>query len=417
MRSIFFFLYIFLCILLSGCTKYTKAIPTPTPTKEITSFTNTNTGAKLKKEYKIYQTQIVTPQALEMENTYIGAHILSDDTINYNIKNFEEKINFPHSHYLYNYKLDNQLKDQWLYDCISLGKTPYIVVKPKDEDYYNLEYIKTFAKNINRYNSYFFIELYPLEKSKNYDINKYKEFFNSASNILKENSKICIVYNNYDMSVVETLRYEPEETSYDWVGYSYFGIMKNHSYPDFYTNLNFIYDNYSAKKPIFIANLAISHYSEKTGSYYTMEAIKKIEEIYNTINEKYPRIKGINYININGIKKSNNFNNDNFLITDTREIYEKYGNILKENNFLSKINENSKLEINENILLDFSAYKYNNEIYFEEKIIEKFHLENMYFLEKKLDEKILIPLNELENSLNIQIDESKNQIFIKKDIK
>lgn len=400
--------FIFICSLLLGCTIE--------PRNEITLENDTVVAnevptKKLNETYDVYTNKNLKYETLESDTKYIGAYILSDNSINGNIKSFEEKMKFSHSHYLYTYKLGNSFNDEWLYECISNNKTPYIIIKPEDGNYYNLENIENFYNNISRYNSFFFIELYPLEVSKNYDMEKYKTFFNEASKILKENEKIAIVFNNFDLSPIDASMFTPDENSYDWVGLSYFGTIKDGTYPDFYSNLNFIYDSYSSTKPIFISNFAISHYSKTTGTY--LNGIDEINNIYDNLNEKYPRVKGINYININGIRTSKNFSQDNFLLTDTKEIYDEYGKTLENNNFKSNITDEKDKIKSLDINLYLKAYNYDGILYFDNTIIKKFELPEKLIQGEKIQDKDLIKISELEKYLNISINEQNKKIIIK----
>lgn len=396
----------------------------------ICSCSNNNEEIKTKltiEEPKIY------PYTLTFENSKSLSPLESEDgillgayfpyDINYGIKDYEK--NFPKNmnHYVYEYVLGTEFDTTFILDCIANNKTPFIKTIPKDYNKYNLEQIETLSNILTIFNVDCYIELLPCPSENYYDPEKYKQYFEKSSDILKNNNKnISIVFTPNPDELFSSNDFYPNSESYDFLGFRYIGNILNEEdflYEGFFDKFNYVYKNKQTDKPIFITTFALSHFSTSNNTYYIDENINYANNIIDTLKKEYKRVKGINFYDIDS--RITDFdgevsNIDNYKITENEKIKNNFYNIIKDDIFLEKyeeLNDNEKKSYSYDAILTENNYYVSTEIAYNRHFEQMKH--NELYSSYIFDNKSYYKLNDLfdnEQKYNIKIDNIEKKIII-----
>ena len=340
------------------------AIVNSNPVKEAYSFQYIENGYELSK----YEPR---------SGSYLGAYVLSNGRLNYNISEFEDSVSKEHVLYMYNLNIEDDMSDNmienWILDCISKMKTPYIVLRIDDKSILSSdEYLKTLTSKIGVYQIPMFIQISTLD----IDIEpiEYISFYNNTAQIIKENiPNAALVWSIPANDVYESFKYYPGDSYIDWVGLE---LMQSFSQRGIYEYeaeavVDHFYYTYQKRKPLLISKFAVSHFSTLDHIYRTDQAQSALLNMYNTAAQ-YPRIKAIIYMDFNGINISNaRDSKDNFSITDNPRMLSAYQNATLRDEFLKSLHAtnmpNLKSLSNEIINSEFPIYRIDNEFYISEK--------------------------------------------------
>ena len=139
--------------------------------------------------------------------------------------------------------------------------------------------------------------------------------------------------------------YYPGDEYVDWVAvnmYSvtYFNQDKSQPAKDRHPveMLDYVYDTYSARKPVMIAEYGATHFSSLEGVSQTEFARGCILGLYRALPRVYPRVKAIFYFNVNNLELSHRQNN-NYAVTQNEEVLKAYQEVVAEPYFLSLLPE------------------------------------------------------------------------------
>ncbi len=416
---------IFLCLILvflTGCSYIDiNSAKEVLPSEMVTPVTKTYEKS-LGTTYNIFYERNIPSKKLEpTSGMLLGAYILASKNIDYDITTFESRVDKPHNQYVYNYTLGKKFDNSFILKCIARGKTPYIVVNPDLSDRYSLTYIEKLSKDIGFFNVEVFIELYPSPSSNTFDSKDYKLFFENAYNIFSKNIKnVSLVYTPNVEELSEMEAFHPGLKYVDWIGYKYVGTINPNNeniYPDFFTKLDYIYKTYEETNPIIISMYTLSHYTKTNHKYYDNEFLDEIETVYKKLAREYPRVKAINYFDINGLKIGKSYGNDNYSISENSNISKKYGSILTS----SFDTATSSSAIKAQLIKTYDiAYKIEDNIYFSiTTLIDRFDISQIivngydYVL---IDEEKYYSSNDLKKmspTMKIYVDEVAKQIILK----
>lgn len=422
-KSKLFHMIIFVCLLLTSCNASEKS-KAPIASEEEKEVSAAQAIIE-KTEYKLYR-NISRPLSLyePKEGCYLGAYILSNSEINFDIETFEKITETSHGIYLRNMKLGAIFPIDWVLECTSRMKTPYIILQPPSEDFPYQDYLlEETAKEFGYYFIPMFVQFYP--NLHQYDNpQEYKDFFIKARNIFKEYApNVAFIWSVNLENCEDSLIYYPGDEAVDWVGIDVYDLIYTNNEKNdqnLFEDIDFVYYSFQGKKPMMISQLGISHYSNKDHGYYIDEAANKISAFYNTIRNQYPQIKGINYMDFNNIEAApNDMGQDNFKITSQEQLTEAYKNALKYTYFIDSLDIQSSSSVEEQWIVSFyPIYKQNDKIYVSEKVI-KYEWEDLGIMnqeEKPIwvnDDAYYSLENIIQNSsLNMQIDFESNKIKI-----
>lgn len=355
----------------------------------------------------------------EPENgCYLGAYILSDKNVDFNIKNFEALTDKEHCNYIFHLKLGQELPIMWLMECISEQKTPCIIIEEQDSySSFDLEFLEKTALSFGKYKIPMFVVFYPEPQKNNYNSEDYKKFFVQARNAFKKYSPSTAFVWSVDLDdVYDSSFFYPGNEYTDWVGFStYLYSDEQEKYNDILNSLDYFYYNYQEDKPIMITEFAVSHYSSGEDKYYIDEASEELKYFYNLILKNYPRIKAVNYMDFNNFDIApKNALKEDFTITDSAKILKNYKAAVNNNLFLSSLENNSSSDSNKMILSPFNVYKFGNEFYITENTM-KYNLNvttgyDKFNIIKVICGETCYPLSEVKQNFGIDFyDDAKNK--------
>ncbi len=322
------FCLFFISILLVGCAKTKVEAPTSleTQTPYVLSFEQT--------------TKLNTLEPTD--GILFGIYF--NENYEYMVKDFEPKIVKNPNHYVYEYVLGTTFDTNKIIECIATNRTFYLKIIPNKYSTFNLADISSVANIINAFNIDCYVELFPNPSTKDYSPEIYKDYFEQSSEILKQNeNNISIIYTPSKENLTEAEVFCPNFDSFDFVGYEYIGYIQNKNeniYEDFFAKFDYVYKTFQSQKPIFITTFAISNYSNRFNTYYIEESTNYINEVFDKISKDYPRVKGVNFYDINSKDTpfiQNEYNNDDYMLTSNLEILSNFNNLISNEYFLSEL--------------------------------------------------------------------------------
>lgn len=297
---------------------------------------------------------------------YIGAYVLSNNNLNYDMLEFEKSTGKKHGIYIYNLTLGNQFPKEWVLECIANMKTPLIVIHPNEGMIFNESFLYDIAQSFGELSVSMFVEFYPNAEKYNILPEEYKNFYVKAKEIFKIYSpNSAFIWSVNLDNVYSSEVYYPGDNYIDWVGLSiYEPIYKdgNKSENNIWPAIDFFYNIHQKSKPIMITQFGASHYSSIDHSYYIENAQININEFYTKIKEKYPRIKAINYMDFKG--------NENYKVSDNEKITHIYKSIIGNEYFKYDIQKNENQYNSEYFKSAFPICKSNENIYISDKALE-----------------------------------------------
>ena len=352
------------------------------------------------------------------EDCYSGIFI--EQTEGDFIEEFEDFTKSSPSIYMYRLKLGESYPLSWILNCYSNLKTPFITILPpeKEKDLFNKQLIKNMAKDFGHLQIPMFISIYPVN---NYFIDKneeYIKFLQEAKTYFELYApNVAIVWSVDKDLVYNTKDFYPGDSYVDWIGIDiYENIGEDNKLNIMFKEFDYIYKNYSSKKPIFI-NLAISHFGSTSYNYNISDKVNEINRYFNSIPYKYKRLKMINYINYDTFKTSK-VNKQNYLVTDNKKILETYTEVLNNDIFLdSVIFADNNREVKQEYKLNSVVYKIDNKFFVDESYfkLNKISLDETYLQDYiDIDNKKYYNLENILQNINmkVSIDEKNKKVVL-----
>lgn len=327
--------------------------------KAVVSTVMNKTESIEKSEKKLYVSgeNIQLAKYEPLDGCYLGAYVLANSNINYDMSEFERLTGIEHTIYNYNIKVGKEFPQTWVLECIAGMKVPCISIYPSEEFYiFSDEVVEKMAKDFSKFNVPMFINFYPDPEKYGVEAEEYKEFYKKVREIFDIYVPNAAFVWSVDYKNVYTSElYYPKEC--DWVGIDLYEDFESEIADE---NLDIFYNEYKFEKPIMITQLGISHYSEENHSYYTNEAKNKIIEFYENVEEKYSRIKAVNYMDINLENR--------YKITESSELLEGY-KLVADKEYFKKFpqKEENKLYVKSNL----DIYEYKDELYISKENFQK----------------------------------------------
>lgn len=146
--------------------------------------------------------------------------------------------------------------------------------------------------------------------------------------------------------------YYPGDAFVDWVGVSMYRaynpqldpLSRNVDRESYLQKLDRIYNTYSAKKPIYIAEGGVSFTDIKTGKDYTTWAVREIQKFYAYLPMLYPKTKAMFWFDttrvVDKIPRS-------YRLSDNSTILKAYSDAIATPIYLSKVNQSADLYYHE----------------------------------------------------------------------
>jgi hypothetical protein len=313
-------------------------------------------------EAKSYSLGLYEPE----EACYLGGYVLSSKLLNFSSEKLDELSGKKHAVSSYSLKAGNPFPDTWVLSCIAEMRTPLISVKPQNNyDPFDKKLIDKMAKEFGEYYVPMFVELFPEPEAITSDPEEYIEFFRYARKAFGEKaSNVAFVWSVDQSQAASSLRYYPGDDWTDWVGIHIFERIVGASYTnDGLRALDYFYYTYQKTKPVMISQFGVSHYNSKDKSYRSKEAAEEIQRFYGAIAKSYPRVKLINYMDVDEVSHGASGVQDNFLLTQIDRILDAYKVAIRDPRFSEATDVSSSGAVTTQLMKSpFPAYKVDGEI-------------------------------------------------------
>jgi len=274
--------------------------------------------------------------------TYLGAYIRSDTIVAGNIELFEQMVGREHSFYTYFLKLGQRLPTEWVLECIAHVRTPNIILEPNNiATPFNKHLLRYTARSFGDISVPMFVHFYPVSHSASYNTEDYLTFFRAARTYFERyapNVAFVWVIDADSFHLMDAMY--PGDDYVDWVGINLF-VDSQATICDVRLRIDSFYFNFQERKPIFISQLGISHFSAHDHTHRVRESSEMMLGIFLAIERYYPRIKAVNYMSINSIDPVRNRGGmHNFSLTDNEHITRAYAEVVDNPHFLTRVNFN-----------------------------------------------------------------------------
>lgn len=305
----------------------------------------------------------VNPQLAKYEpetGCYLGAYIdLADELkevyVDRTGKNrkfpfeFEEKVNKEHAMYFFYLGYGQEVPMDWLQYLALQDKFVHIALEPnqgldrvKDDIY-----LRRFADDLYASGAKVFLRFASEMNGPwtNYhgDPELYIEKWRLLTQVMRDRApNVAMVWCPYTTPETPIATYYPGDEWVDWVGVNMYSVSffnQRSGQPAFHVKprelLEFVYDEYSDRKPIMIGEYGTSHYSALESAYLIDYAVNNLESLYGDLETRFPRVKAINYFNTNNLKLQHRQNN-NYSVTHNEEVLDAYQLAVSSPHFLSR---------------------------------------------------------------------------------
>ncbi|MDR1066788.1 MAG: hypothetical protein LBL35_05085 [Clostridiales bacterium] len=283
-----------------------------------------------------YKLEMYEPE----EGCYVGAYILSDRSVDFDIEKFENLMKKRHELYAYHMNLGDKFPVNWVLSCVANMKTPYVILKtPRAMSSDDWSELRKTAESFNDFYVPMFVDFNPADVSAPPDA--YVSAFKKARKMFAETaSNVAFVW-SVDVNDVEACEpYYPGDEWVNWVGVRIMeSLDPDREYAgDALDGLDEFCAMFQRKKPVMLSRFAVSRVNSRDYAYYTDAAAKEIERVYNAVATKYPRVKGVIYMDFNGIATGGiRENRDDFSITGDSRVIEAYGRAVSRRRFITGV--------------------------------------------------------------------------------
>jgi hypothetical protein len=407
-------------IFLTSCSSYS---PTPVEQDNVEVFTKQETK---RDPHTLYVESSLEQAKYEpQKGAYLGAYVLANKQLNFSAEAFEELTEKKHAIYLYNMKLDDEFPETWILSCIKNKSTPLVTIKPPN-DYNPFDAVKLIeaAKKFGKYDIPIFVSFYPEPSKKGFNPNAYKDYFKKAYNAFSEHApNTAMIFGVSRDEMIDYKKYYPGDNYVDWVGLNIYepiqeadGLVYGN---DIFEIIDYYYYTFQKTKPIMLTQFGVSYYSSEKKTYFPEQSMKEIQRVYNNIATYYPRIKGIVYMDFNGmgILEGSDLA-DNYSVTEDEKILNEYKNIISSNFFLSNIETNNLTKLKDYIKSPFEAYYYNDKYYISEKSFQydfgALRVKGVNFEMKKFDGQTFYDMDIIETSglKDFSVDKNNKKVYL-----
>lgn len=257
----------------------------------------------------------------------------------------------------------------WIDAVIENNAIPHIALEPNNIAFNGVtvkgldlvqedEYLISLAKKLGEYNTPIFLR-YASEMngawSTGYhgDPKKYIEKWKIIHDTMEKYApNVVMIWVPNDEPAQLSDIYYPGDQYVDWVGvntyhpmYSGNDINKPVKDLDQTTKIDYFYQKYAHKKPMFIGEYGTAHHTTVDNNANNVSySIKNMESFYTKIKNEYPRIKAIYYFNVNtqedGSIPEKARRIRNYSLTDERygiNFAKAYKNVTSDNHFIKEV--------------------------------------------------------------------------------
>ena len=254
----------------------------------------------------------------------------------------------------------------WVLECIAEQKIPIIVIlPPEEEDFFSGNWEEILTETAAAFAEVpvpMFAVFFPVPKNSDWDAATYIAFFRYARAIFAIYAPhVAFVWTvdadkeNFKENFKD---YFPGNLAVDWVGLTLFSTSLE--IPEYIMHF---YHAFQRDKPIML-NLGLSHFSTADHRYRIAETAAVLEQIYHTIKRDFPRVKMVNYMDVNRL----DYDGHDYRISMDTALQAAYRDSIR--GFITEFPQNfDDALITQPIRSVYCAYIENGRIYLDIRIV------------------------------------------------
>lgn len=285
---------------------------------------------------------------------YIGAFIEKEFAFQYKnsdekIEEFEQLTRKKHASYFTYVGYGTPFPGDWVASVKREGGAPQIAFEPNHglDEVKDSPYLRAWARDAARSGVPIFLrwasEMNGTWMKYSGSPATYKDKFRLVAKIMREEApNVAMVWTPFAEPQRDIPKYYPGDDAVDWVGINIYSVYVNDGDPnrpaynkDPLQQLRFIYDTYSARKPIHISEFAATVQCKGTGLDTVDFAISKMTRFYLGLKNQFPRVKAVNWFCLDTIRAG--LANNNYSFLQNGRVLNVYSKIVGDPYFLSKV--------------------------------------------------------------------------------
>ncbi|HLV80867.1 MAG TPA: glycosyl hydrolase [Chthonomonadaceae bacterium] len=291
---------------------------------------------------------------------YLGAYIDYDPILRHRFRDqdrithqdpipFEKLVGKPHAMYFFYLGYGRPLPMDWVRWLASQDKFVHIALEPnnglsrvKDD-----AYLRRLADDMARSGARIFLrfasEMNGFWTNYHNDPAEYRRKFRLVHDIMRRRApNVAMVWCPYMIPTRGIPAYYPGDDAVDWVGVNLYSVtyhdnkLSEHCENEHPCDLlSYVYDRYSARKPIMVCEYGVTHYSTCDGRSRPDFALRKILTLYAALPRLFPRVKCINYFDGDALRFAADRATNDYCITDDPVVAATYRYAIASPYFLS----------------------------------------------------------------------------------
>lgn len=289
-----------------------------------------------------------------INGTYLGAYVIQDEFIQADMNTFNEITGKQHASYFRYVGYGRPFPQAWVDSVIAAGAVPHIAFEPNNglDAVEDDSYLREFALAAHATGVPIFLR-YASEMNGTWaeysgNPQQYIEKWRLVHDVMEEEApNVAMVWTVFTFPEQSIISYYPGDEYVDWVGVNIYNVVYHNNdlrnrgdKEDPLKLLDYVYNTFSARKPIQISEFGATHYTITDNAYHVDFATQKITRMYKWLPILYPRVKSIFYFDVNNLvnapagRKINDYS-----ITNDPIILNAYKNTVAKDYYLSEVTE------------------------------------------------------------------------------
>jgi hypothetical protein len=215
---------------------------------------------------------------------------------------------FAHEVYVADYDADGEEPAEFMLSCVAAQATPMLIIRPPEEGGLISQMYEA-ADWLGGYNLPVFVALMPVEPDIKFTADEYRVYYREARSLFERLAPMAAVVWLADFETENLHEYYPGDDAVDWVGLTCRSGYENGAPTgDIIRELDEFYMRYQEEKPVMLCPFGIGYFSDLDYKYYIDEAADELRRVYQTVRDKYPRVKLMAVTDVNLIGSGGHFN-------------------------------------------------------------------------------------------------------------
>ncbi|MBI3920349.1 MAG: hypothetical protein HY318_02935 [Armatimonadetes bacterium] len=280
---------------------------------------------------------------------YVGAFVDKDGVVQGDYQKFSQLTHKKHASYLTYVAYGRPYPAEWVAKVKAAGAAPHIAFEPNQglKTVKNDTYLHLWARAAYEAKCPIFLR-FASEMNGDWcaysgEPSLYVKKFRLVHQVMKEEApNVAMVWTVFSMPLKNIGDYYPGDDYVDWVGiniysvYVHDGDVNQAAYnEDPIAFLDTVYRRYADRKPIQISEFAATNFCKASARETIDFAIAKMNRLYRTVKQSYPRVKSINWFSYNTVAAG--LADNDYSITGKQPILLAYQSVVADPYFLSEV--------------------------------------------------------------------------------